>query len=317
MAERKKGATKAPELKPAAGARTFTIPKRPVFVLPEGVYDEVEAKAARWHALKAEIEKLTEEERAKQGKLGKLAEREVREGTSLEATMDKLQDEIAESRKARERAQLRLEPSLRAAWKAVLDARKRVLQVTRAFDDEVDVYTAALAAVIQAAHEATFVRSGYDMRQSEFGRFHVEEKFELPHVSPEFERGEPERAPVAPPRSGVIEYGPEVVVTSVEPGVRSRAPGVEPEGAPAPPSVVKHGTTSDEGNAWWNEQDLPGPVTHEDVERMEQEARAQREAGPERGDDPTGGEPGDVDNDDELEALLGTIGEKTEPDRNA
>ena len=121
MAERKKGAvrtlvtkamgggTKAPMPEPAAGARTFTIPKRPVFVLPEGAYDEVEAKAARWHGLKAEIEKLAEEERAKQDKLGKLAEREVREGTSLEATMDKLQDEIAESRKVRERAQLRLE----------------------------------------------------------------------------------------------------------------------------------------------------------------------------------------------------------------
>jgi hypothetical protein len=199
--------------------RTFTIPERPIFVLPEGVYDEVAERSERWHELGREIERCDKRERKKSEELKALAEREAREGVSLEAEMGRLQEEIAATRKARERAQVRLDPALKAAWAAVLLARRKISEGRREYDKKVDAYRATLSEIAEAVQEAWSIRTGHELGETEYHRRHMEEKFDLPPVTAEFERGEPEREPPKPP-SGVIEYGPEVVVTYPDEGSR-------------------------------------------------------------------------------------------------
>ena len=199
--------------------RTFTIPEKPVFGLPAGVYDEVAERSERWHELGREIERCEKKERKKDEELRALAEREAKDGVSLEAEMGKLQDEIAEIQKARERARVRLDPALRAAWAAVLAARKKISEARREYDKKVDAYRAALTEIAQAVQEAWSIRTGQELGETEYHRRHMEEKFDLPHMSPEFERGEPEREPPKP-ATGVIEYVSAPVVTYPDEGSR-------------------------------------------------------------------------------------------------
>lgn len=114
------------------GPFTFEIPERPVFSMPESVYRDAEEKAERWQGLRREIEESKASELKKAEALKGLGEREAKDGVSLEADMDKLQDEIAALRRKREKAEVRLEPAIHAAWRAALEADDRA---SKAIDD--------------------------------------------------------------------------------------------------------------------------------------------------------------------------------------
>jgi hypothetical protein len=199
----------------ASEKKTFTIPEKPVFTLPEEVYDDAQKKAARWHDLRREIAESAEKEKKKQEKLKKLAEREVEEGVSLEEEMDGLQREIDEIRKARERAQVRLAPALRAAWTAGKEARARIFVLTQEYDKARDAYMRVLDEIAEFVRKASYgLPTGLALRMDHYDRRHVEKKFDLPEYSLEFERGEAEREPTKKP-SGAVEYVPAPVVTNV------------------------------------------------------------------------------------------------------
>lgn len=170
---------------PGRGPFVFEIPERPVCVIPESVYADAKEKAERWHELGREIERRTAEEKTKTEALGRLAEREAREGVSLEKEMTKLQDEIDKARKARERAEVRRQPALEAAWRASIAADAKAVALVNEYEPKALAWEKAVEEVMEQLAAAL---QGLEFSVHLRGRHYdgARRKFNLPETTREF-----------------------------------------------------------------------------------------------------------------------------------